>query len=138
MARAPSKEPTDGELEILKILWAIEPAGLGQIHEALQDRKVVALTTVATVLKMLLAKNLVERTDGPKGYLWSARQSKKATTSALLGKLVQRVFDGSARRLVAHLVEDGQLSEAERQEIVAVLKSRQDAQPPHKRKGAKS
>ena len=96
MARTPSKEPTDGELEILKILWAIGPAGLGQIHEALRTRKDVALTTVATVLKMMLAKNLVERTDGPRGYLWSACLSRKSAVSGLVGKLVQHVFDGSA------------------------------------------
>ena len=32
MARPPSKQPTDGELEILKVLWELGPAGLGQIH----------------------------------------------------------------------------------------------------------
>ena len=136
MARTPSKEPTDGELEILKILWAIGPAGLGQVHEALQERREVALTTVATMLKMMLAKNLVERTDGPRGYLWSARLSRKSAASGLVGKLVQHVFDGSARRLVAHLVEDGQLSEKERQEILEVLKSRPDSRTSGQRKGA--
>ena len=37
MARPPSKQPTDGELEILKILWETGPAGLGQIHAVLQS-----------------------------------------------------------------------------------------------------
>jgi BlaI family transcriptional regulator, penicillinase repressor len=136
MARTPSKEPTDGELEILKILWAIGPAGLGQVHEALRARKDVALTTVATVLKMMHAKNLIDRTDGPRGYLWSARLSRKSAASGLVGKLVRHVFDGSARRLVAHLVEDGQLSEKERQEILEVLKSRPDSRASGERKGA--
>jgi hypothetical protein len=31
MARRASKQPTDGELEILKVLWDLGPAGLGQI-----------------------------------------------------------------------------------------------------------
>ena len=42
----------------------------------------------------------------------------------MIGKLVQHVFDGSARRLVAHLIEDGQLNDAEREEILALLKTR--------------
>ena len=67
MARPPSKQPTDGELEILKILWDLGPAGLGQIHAVLHERRGVAITTVATMLKMMLAKELVER-DG-----WTAR-----------------------------------------------------------------
>ena len=52
MARPPSKQPADGELEILKILWETGPAGLGQIHTVLQERRGVATTTVATMLKM--------------------------------------------------------------------------------------
>src|SRR5262245_41883009 len=109
MARRASEQPTDGELEILKVLWEIGPTGLGTIHSALQERKAVAITTVATMLKMMLAKDLVRREDGPRGYAYSARVSHKAAASGLVGKLLQHVFDGSARRLVAHLIEEGQL-----------------------------
>src|SRR5271170_3117415 len=126
MARPPSKQPTDGELEILKVLWETGPAGLGQIHAVLQERRVVAITTVATMLKMMLAKELVKRQDGPRGYLWSARVSREAAVSGLLGKLLQHMFDGSARRLVAHLIEEGGLDDRERAEMVKLLKSHRD------------
>jgi BlaI family transcriptional regulator, penicillinase repressor len=131
MARPPSKQPTDGELEILKVLWETGPAGLGQIHRG------VAITTVATMLKMMLAKEMVRREDGPRGYLWTAAVSRKAAISGLLGKLVQHVFDGSARRLVAHLIEEGALDDREREEILEILKSRRDKdkKPSPKRKG---
>ena len=137
MARPPSKQPTDGELEILKILWETGPAGLGQIHAVLLERRGVAITTVATMLKMMLAKELVQREDGPRGYLWSARVSRKAAVSGLLGKLLQHVFDGSARRLVAHLIEEGELDENERDEILAILQTRKDKdkKPSPKKKG---
>src|SRR5580658_3284661 len=134
MARPPSKQPTDGELEILKILWETGPTGLGRIHTVLQERRGVATTTVATMLKMMLAKELVQREDGPRGYLWSARVSRKATVSGLIGKLVQHVFDGSAHRLVAHLVHEGALDEAEREEIAALLKSKKDEKSASRKK----
>jgi BlaI family penicillinase repressor len=137
MARPPSKQPTDGELEILKILWETGPAGLGQIHTVLQERRGVATTTVATMLKMMLAKELVERQDGPRGYLWTAGVSRKAAVSGLLGKLLQHVFDGSARRLVAHLIEEGELDDRERDEILEILKATKDKEkkPTPKKKG---
>ncbi len=87
----------------------------------------MATTTVATMLKMMLAKGLVRREDGPRGYLWSAKVSRKAAVSGLLGKLVQHVFDGSARRLVAHLIQEGDLDARERAEIFELLKTRADA-----------
>lgn len=137
MARPPSKQPTDGELEILKILWQTGPAGLGQIHAVLEERRGVAFTTVATMLKMMLTKGLVQRDDGPRGYLWNARVSRKATVSGLLGKLVQHLFDGSARRLVAHLIEEGELDDRDREEIMQILQAQRDAstKPPPKKKG---
>ncbi len=138
MARPPSKQPTDGELEILKILWETGPTGLGQIHKVLQEHRGVATTTVATMLKMMLAKELVQREDGPRGYLWSARVSRKAAVSGLLGKLVQHVFDGSARRLVAHLIQEGDLDDRERAEILDLLKTQsdKDKKPAPRKKGA--
>jgi predicted transcriptional regulator len=135
MARPPSEQPTDGELEILKILWDLGPVGLGQIHAVLHERRGVAITTVATMLKMMLAKELVERDDGPRGYLWTARVSRKAAVSGLIGKLVQHVFDGSARRLVAHLVEEGELDDREREEIVELLRAEAKKKKPPRKKG---
>jgi len=139
MARPPSTQPTDGELEILKILWETGPAGLGQIHDVVRERRGVAITTVATMLKMMLTKELVRREDGPRGYLWTARVSRKAAVSGLLGKLVQHVFDGSARRLVAHLIQEGDLDDREREEILDLLKSQtdKDKKLSPRKKGAK-
>lgn len=138
MARPASEQPTDGELEILKILWDLGPAGLGQIHSVLHERRGVAVTTVATMLKMMLAKELVERENGPRGYLWKARLSRKATVSGMIGKLVQHVFDGSARRLVAHLVQEGELNEGERAQIVEILRSEAKARKSPGKKGSHS
>jgi BlaI family transcriptional regulator, penicillinase repressor len=137
MARPPSTQPTDGELEILKILWETGPAGLGQIHDVLRKRRGVAVTTVATMLKMMLAKDLVQREDGPRGYLWTARVSRQAAVSGLIGKLVQHVFDGSARRLVAHLIEEGDFDDREREEILELLQAQKESKPSPRKKGAK-
>lgn len=134
MARTASKEPTDGELEILAFLWDHGPAELRQICAALQERRKVATTTVATMLGVMLAKGLVHRASGDRGYLWSARLSRDAAARGLVGKLVARLFDGSAQRLVAHLLEAGQLSDAERAEIETLLKAHHESL---KRKGAR-
>jgi BlaI family penicillinase repressor len=125
MARPPSTQPTDGELGILKILWRVGPAELGTIRAALQESRPVASTTVATMLKLMREKGLVQRGDGPRGYLWSASVSQEATRSGLLGKLLNIAFDGSAHRLVAHLFEEGKLSDQDRDAIRRMLDSQQ-------------
>jgi BlaI family penicillinase repressor len=121
MARPSNSQPTDGELEILQALWEEGPAELGTVCAALRRHRPVATTTVATMLKVMLAKKLVKRSSGERAYLWSARVSRQAAASGLLGKLLDRLFHGSAGRLVAHLLEDGQLSDRDRAEIRRLL-----------------
>ncbi len=117
MARPPSAHPTDRELELLQVLWQAGPCGLGQVCTALRRRRPIATTTVATMLKVMLGKNLVRRRRTPKGYLWSAKTTHQGTATGMVRKLVDLVFDGSAQRLVAHLLESDQLSDQDRMEL---------------------
>jgi BlaI family penicillinase repressor len=122
MPRPRSQEPTAGELEILKTLWDSGPAELAEICARLREKRPVATTTVATMLGVMLEKGLVKRSRGPRGYVWRARRSRQATATGLLGKLMDRVFEGSALRLVAHLLAEGRLSERERRQILDLLR----------------
>ena len=117
------------EYAILKILWDAGPSELGQITAALNRERTVATTTVATTLKVMMQKGSVARTQGPRGYLWSAELSRKEATSGLLRKLLDRAFDGSAGRLVARLVEDGALSPRDRDEIRRLLEAHDAGHP---------
>jgi BlaI family transcriptional regulator, penicillinase repressor len=123
MARPPSSQPTDGEMEILKVLWAIGPAELGRIRTVVQKRRPVATTTIATMLKVMLGKKLVKRSKGDHGYVWSARVSRARTATDLVRKVLDHVFDGSAHRLVAHLLEEKGLDGLERDEIRRLLEA---------------
>jgi len=121
MARTPTPHPTDGELEILQVVWHVGPCSLGQICADLRERRPVATTTVATMLTTMLDKKLLHRKRTRQGYLWSARTTRQDAAGGIIRKLVDVVFDGSAQRLVAHLLESGQLSELDREEIYKML-----------------
>ena len=136
MARPASAQPTDGELEILKILWSTGPAELGQICTALREQRPVAATTVATMLKVMQTKGLVKRSPGARSTLWSAKLTQKNASSSLLRKLVDRVFDGSAQRLVVHLLEEGNLSQRDRDEIRRMLERSENGKSPHNKKAS--
>jgi BlaI family penicillinase repressor len=63
----------------------------------------------------------VKRSDGERGYVWSARVSRTRTATEMVRKVLDHVFDGSAHRLVAHLLEEKGLDRAERDEIRKLL-----------------
>jgi len=118
MARTASKHPTDGELEILRILWANKSCSLAEVCAGLRANRQVANTTVATMLGVMLDKGLVKRKQAkPRGYQWSAAVTQESTADSMLGKLMDGVFDGSASRLVAHLVEAENMSQQELDEL---------------------
>jgi len=123
MARPPSPHPTDGELEILRVLWECRSATLGEVCTALRRERPVATTTVATMLGVMHDKRLVRRKKTARGNQWSAAISHAAAARGMVGKLVDDVFDGSASRLVAHLVEGGRLSKRELAELRVLVDS---------------
>lgn len=123
MARTASQQPTDGELEILNVLWEEGPRELGAIHAALSQSRKVALTTVATMLNVMLGKGLVTRKKTGRVYVWSARMTRNKAARGMLEKVIDRVFEGSAHQLVAHLLENQKLSAAEREQILGLLQS---------------
>jgi BlaI family transcriptional regulator, penicillinase repressor len=110
MPRPATPHPTDGELEILRVLWARGPTSLSTICEDLRTAREVATTTVATMLRVMLDKKLVKREGAGRGALWSASITQKNAARGMIRKLVEGVFDGSTHRLAAHLVEGGQLT----------------------------
>jgi len=65
----------------------------------------------------MLEKKIVHRKRTPQGYLWSAKTTRQTAATGMVRKLVDLVFDGSAQRLVAHLLESDQISDQERKEL---------------------
>ena len=81
----------------------------------------------------MLDKGLVRRKAAARGQQWSAAITQNAAAKSMVGKLVDGVFDGSAGRLAAHLVEGGQLSVEELGELRKLIETSQIS-----RKGAKA
>jgi predicted transcriptional regulator len=137
MPRPPSTQPTDGELEILRVLWAEGPMALGAVCEALRRERDVAATTVATMLRVMSAKRLVRRSGSGRGATWNAVVTQQSTERGIVSRLVDRVFDGAADRLVAHLVEGGALSGEQLAELRTLIDKQAKSRSPRRgKKGA--
>jgi BlaI family transcriptional regulator, penicillinase repressor len=121
MARPARPQPTEGELEILKVLWDQGPSELKQVCAALRQGRPVATTTVATMLKLMQEKGLVVRGEAGRRSVYSAQVSREAASTSLVRRLMDLVFDGSARRLVAHMLETETLTDCDRAEIRRLL-----------------
>ncbi len=105
--RARSTHPTDAELEILNVLWKRGPSTVHTVHEAVKQHNRVGYTTVLKLLQIMHAKGLVERDDSARAHIYNAAFSRTDTQQQLLGKLMQRAFEGSVVELVLQALGSG-------------------------------
>lgn len=60
----------------------------------------LAYTTVLSMLQIMYQKGLVSRDDSERAHVYKPALSKHQTQRQILGKLLHRVFEGSATELV--------------------------------------
>jgi predicted transcriptional regulator len=102
---------------------------LGDIVERLRAQRDVATTTVATMLRVMSDKGLVARHGAGRAAVWQAQVTQESTAKRMVRQLVARVFDGSAERLAAHLVEGGQLTAAQLADLRKLIDQHADDAP---------
>src|SRR5262245_34719590 len=113
-------KPTDAELAILRVLWALGPSTVRQVHEARRD-KATGYTTTLKLLQIMADKGLVRRDASERAHVYEARVPREKTQTQIVRHLVDSVFGGSASRLVLHALAARPSSAAERAEIRRLL-----------------
>lgn len=109
----------DAELEVMQVLWnSPQPVPLIEIRRALADKCGWEDSTVKTLLRRLCEKGAVEleRRGMYRAVITQAEYSRWSAR-----RLIGKVFEGSAKKLVASLLSDGQLTEADIAELSAML-----------------
>ena len=120
--RPKSSTLTVHELELMKIIWRHdEPVTVRDVYEELRTRRPVAYTTVMTSMKTLEQKGHLKATQQDRAYLYRPARPKQQVITDMVRDFVDRVFNGSSRPLVLHLLEDSQISESELREITRML-----------------
>jgi BlaI family transcriptional regulator, penicillinase repressor len=116
MTKKPGK-PTAAELEILSVLWERESATVREVHEIMNARKPTAYTTILKFMQIMHEKNLVERDETNKAHVYRAKIKQNETGKRMLDEVLQKIFGGSALRLVQQVLETETTSAEEMREI---------------------
>ena len=92
------RKPTDGELAILRVLWARGPSTVRQVAEALE--RDTGYTTALKLLQIMTEKGLVRRDETSRTHVYEAAATEDQTQRTLVSDLLDRAFGGSAAKLV--------------------------------------
>jgi BlaI family penicillinase repressor len=111
--------PTEGELELLGILWERGSATVRELFEAVNVKRPVVYTGVLKLLQIMTEKGLVKRDERERAHVYRAAISQEDTERRLLRELSERFFAGSAAQLALRALE---LEQASDEELEAIRK----------------
>lgn len=110
--------PTESELEILEVLWENGPSTVRFVNEQMERKgRNVAYTTTLKMMQIMSEKGLLSREMTGRTHIYSPLIQAHIIRSALIDRLVNSVFGGSATRMVLQALGNHKATEEELQEI---------------------
>jgi predicted transcriptional regulator len=110
---------TLGDLQhaIMAVLWARGEATTAEVHEALRADRGLAPTTIATMLRKMEDKGVVAHRAEGRQFIYRPIVSEVQVRRSMVGELVERLFGGDPKALVAHLVSEDEIDAEELDEL---------------------
>ncbi|HSA55175.1 MAG TPA: BlaI/MecI/CopY family transcriptional regulator [Gemmatimonadaceae bacterium] len=113
---------TDRELDVMAVLWEHGASTVAEVRERLADP--LAYTTVLTILRTLEAKGHVAHTEEGKAHRYAPLVARDRAGESALAQVLDKIFGGSRELLLANLVRERGIDDAELQRLREVLETR--------------
>ena len=121
MAREKAQGPTEKELAILKVLWAKGPSTVRQVNDEINKQLETGYTTTLKLMQIMTEKGLLVRDDSQFKHIYKPAVSAESTEKQIVGDMLEKVFSGSAERLVMRALSTKQISAKELKKIRQLL-----------------
>lgn len=119
---------SDLQLDLMRVLWRGE-ASVADVAAALEPGRPLAHTTVATVLARLARRGVVAARRDGRQLVYRALVSESQVRRTMVSGLVQSLFGGDPRALLAHLVREEDVAQGDLARIRALLAADEDKGP---------
>lgn len=98
------------QLELMRVLWVRGEASTADVAEVLANSRGLAHTTIATLLSRLEKRGVVaSRRDG-RQLVYRALVAQGEVQRSMVSGLLDNLFGGDARALLAHLVREEEIA----------------------------
>lgn len=110
---------TERELDLMSVLWRAGSGTVAEVREALDDD--LGYTSVLKILQILEAKGHVRHEKEGRAYRYIPNVDTEVAGRTALGRVVNKIFQGSAELALARLVEDRRISPDELARMRSIL-----------------
>ena len=121
MARAKAQGPTEKELAILKVLWGSGPSTVRQVNDEINKQLETGYTTTLKLMQIMTEKGLLVRDSSAFKHIYKPAVSAEITEKQIVGDILDKVFSGSAEKLVIRALSAKQVSAEELKKIRQLL-----------------
>ncbi len=121
MARKKTSGPTDRELAILGVLWTKGPSTVRDVHEALHADAETGYTTTLKLMQIMAEKGLLLRKGAGRQHIYKPAVSEEKTQKQVVTDMLDKVFAGSAEKLVMRALSARKVSAKELKRIHEML-----------------
>ncbi len=101
------------QLKIMRVLWEHGEATARQITDEINKQEPTAHSTIQTLLRKLEVKKAVGYEERERTFVFRPLVSESEITQSATKDLISRVFHGSLSGLVAHVLENEDISAEE-------------------------
>ena len=111
-------QPSDAELEILQIIWELQPVPVRDVHERVAARKDVGYTTVLKQIQRLTEKGVLDKSVDADGvHRYRSALPEQEVKRGLAERVLDTAFGGSALQFVMHALGRDKASADELKEL---------------------
>jgi predicted transcriptional regulator len=121
------KPLTKAEEQVMQVLWKLEQAFLREIVDGMPAPR-PHQNTVATLLKILVEKEVVGVEVLGRQHRYFPLVSKTAYTGRSIKQLAKNYFEGSYSNVVSYLVKENNISIEELETLLRQIKKQQNQQ----------
>ena len=126
MQKQNKPRPTERELAILNILWDNGPSTIRQVNEVMNKDRLTGYTTTLKLMQIMTEKGLLTRDDSPFRHIYKTNVGREQTQSQIIGQVLDKVFAGSAEKLVMRALSAKKVSREELAKIRKLLNEIKD------------
>jgi predicted transcriptional regulator len=112
---------SDLQLMLMRVFWSKPSATAAEVVADLRTSRPLAHTTVATLLSRLEKRGLLVADREGRQVSYRAAVSRQEVRRSMVSALLAGLFDGEARGLLSHLVDQRSIGADELAEIRAAL-----------------
>ena len=113
---------TDAEWKILEVLWDRAPRTMAEITKALEPTTGWTRHTVITLLKRMQEKGTVAVDESGDVKRYTPLMTQEEASTQQTKKFLSHVFSGKASLLINHLVDSGEITLKEMDELMDMMR----------------